>query len=235
MKTKTHLGELDLEVLNPIETKKIIGGNWYDYDYHDIPEVIIDGGGGGYDGGGWGGWGYDPTHGGGDYGGDYGGGGSGSTGGGDPHTVSGLPTTVEQQIGGACVSFAIAFAATANSHALTGAQAALQIAMGLNLNLNTVLNTGLTFAQTIQAVNTVLDTHPLMSNVGAITGAIDNNNVVIGNLDPSSNVGHEVVIVGYDNTAGTFTVADSQTGTYHDVAQGDINLYGGLFEITGVK
>ncbi|WP_223560123.1 DUF6973 domain-containing protein [Chryseobacterium lathyri] len=73
MKTKTQLGDLDLEVLNPIETKKIIGGNWYDYT--NIGEVVIpwDGGGGGGDP--WGGY-YDPTHGGGDYG-DTGGGGGG--------------------------------------------------------------------------------------------------------------------------------------------------------------
>ncbi|WP_079243034.1 DUF6973 domain-containing protein [Chryseobacterium indologenes] len=74
MKTRTQLGDLDLEVLNPIETKKIIGGDWYDYT--NIGEVVIpwDGGGGGGDP--WGDY-YDPTHGGGDYG-DTGGGGSGS-------------------------------------------------------------------------------------------------------------------------------------------------------------
>jgi hypothetical protein len=235
MKTKTQLGDLDLEVLNPIETKKIIGGNWYDYT--NIGEVVIhwDGGSGGNDGGG---WGYDPTHGGGDYPGDWGGGSGGNNGGGDPHTVSGLPAAVEQQIGGACVSYAIAFAATANSHALTGAQAALQIAQGLNIPMANVMFTGLTYAQTIQAVNTVLDTNPLMSNVGAITGAIDNNNVVIANLGAEANVGHEVVIVGYDNDAGTFTIANSQSSSangYDTVSQSDINLYGGLFEITGAK
>ena len=234
MKTKTHFSDLDLEVLNPIETKKVLGGGWDDYFPRDgqIDEVIIWGNSGGGNYGDW--WGYDPTHGGNDYPSDWGGGGNGGNPV-DPHTVTGLPASVEQQIGGACVSYAIAFASTANNHSLTGAQAALQISQSLNIPINNVLLTGLTYSQTIQAVNTILDTHPLMSNVGAITTAIDNNNVVIGNLDPSSNVGHEVVIVGYDNSAGTFTIADSQTGTYHDVSQGDINLYGGLYEITGVK
>jgi hypothetical protein len=91
MKTKTQLGDLDLEVLNPIETKKIIGGNWY--DYINIGEVVIhwDGGSGGNDGGG---WGYDPTHGGGDYPGDWGG---GSGGGSNTSSADGILETPSAQ------------------------------------------------------------------------------------------------------------------------------------------
>lgn len=89
MKTKTQLGDLDLEILNPIETKKIIGGNWY--DYHDIPEVTIpwDGGGGS------GGWDDYPGHGpgdGGGPGGDYGGGSGGSN---DASAIIAGPTLPE--------------------------------------------------------------------------------------------------------------------------------------------
>lgn len=50
MKTKAQLGDLDLEVLNPVETKKVLGGAWYDYDGY-IPTVEIP-----WDGNDWGSW-----------------------------------------------------------------------------------------------------------------------------------------------------------------------------------
>jgi hypothetical protein len=93
MKTKAHFSDLDLEVLNPIETKKVLGGGWDDYFPRDgqIDEVIIWGSSGGGDYGDW--WGYDPTHGGNDYPSDWGGGGSGGDA--SPNGVLENPTLAE--------------------------------------------------------------------------------------------------------------------------------------------
>lgn len=220
--------QTDLEVINPIESKTILGGDWYNDDMWGgwLDEVVIGGGSSG--GGGW----YDPWGGYGDpwgdtqggYGWDYGGGGSGS------YTGPGnLPSTVEQQLGsmGACVSYAMAFMSTVLGHSITGANMALHNAQALNLSIMTTITTGLTPAQATQAIQSYFNTTALTSNAQIIT-ALDSGHGVLANYN-----GHEVAIVNHSGT--NYTVADSNTGTYHDISQSQIDLGNGVYEIISVK
>lgn len=231
----------DLEVINPIESKTILGGDWYDNDFW-IQEVVIIGesGGGWYDPfGGWGDpWGDNIGGHGWDYGGSSGDGGSGQNG------IPNLPSTVEQQLGsmGACVSYAMAFMSSYLGHSITGANMAVQIAQALNLSIGTTFTTGLTPAQATQAIQSYFNTTTLTTTEQIINAVETNQNGVLANVyvtDASGNnipnLGHEVVIVDYDPGTGTFTAADSTTGAYETYNSNQINLGGGIYEITGVK
>lgn len=234
--------QTDLEVINPIESKTILGGDWYDMDGGWIDTVYIGGGSSG--GGGW----YDPFGGYGDpwgdtqggYGWDYGGGGGGSGQDGLPN----LPTNVEQQLGsmGACVSYAMAFMSSYLGHSITGANMALHNAQALNLNLTTTMVTGLTIAQATQAIQSYFNTTTLTTTAQIINAVETNQHGVLTNVYVTDsngnnipNLGHEVVIVDYDPGTGTFTAADSTTGAYETYNSNQINLGGGVYEITGVK
>jgi hypothetical protein len=218
--------KMDLEVINPIESKKVLGGDWYDtWDCGMLGGVGISygGGGGSYDP--WGGFGdsWGDTQGG--YGWDYNGGGGGGS-----YTGPGnLPSTVEQQLGsmGACVSYAMAFMSTVLGHSITGANMAVHNAQTLNLNIMTTITTGLTPAQATQAIQSYFNTTALTTNTQIIT-ALDNGHGVLANYS-----GHEVAIVNHSGT--NYTVADSNTGTYHNISQSQIDLGNGVYEIISVK
>jgi len=230
MKRTAQLGDLDLEVLNPVETKKVLGGAWYDYDdyrYHDIEGIIMDGG----NGGGGGGWDYYPGHGPGDGGGpgDYGGGGGTGSGPGEsvhlPHKV-----TMDTQLSGmgACVSYAMAFAASYLGTNISGNSMAVHNATVLGVGVNVTTQIGLTVAQAQTAIQAYFNTNSL-NNMGQLENAINQNHTVIAG--PS---GHEVNIIGYDNNTSTFDTWDPNTG-YGTASYSSIDLSQGAYEIVSVK
>jgi hypothetical protein len=234
--------QTDFEVINPIESKKVLGGDWYngwDSWYYDQDGITFTYGGNDD-------WNMDPY---GNYndpgtwGEDYG----SSGGGGDNYGQDGipnLPTTVEQQLGsmGACVSYAMAYMSSYLGHTITGANMALQNAQSLNLSVATTMINGLTITQATQAIQSYFFTTTLTTTAQIINAVETNQHGVLTNVYVTDsngnnipNLGHEVVIVDYNPGTNTFIAADSSTGAYETYNANQINLGGGIHEITGVK
>jgi hypothetical protein len=226
--------EASLPSLNSSDAKNILGGNGYADGVIELEEVVVvgnTGNGNTHDD-------YDPDQDNQDYDPDYD---HDNTQDGDQSQdtnigLPNLPSTVEQQLlsTGACVSYAMAFVSTYLGSSITGPNMALNISQTTGLPMNSTMIQGLTVTEATQAIQAIFNTNSLTSTAG-INTAIDNGYPVLANLNAVGGAGHEVVIVDYNNTAGTYTIADSNTGSYHDVPQGDINFGGGVFEVTGVK
>ena len=165
---------MDLEVINPIESKTLLGGEWY-----DTPDPLNGGwlnnvnvGGGSSSGGGYDTWGeiVDYSSDWNNYGGDGSGGGSSYGGDGLPN----LPSTVEQQLGsmGARVSYAMSFMSSYLGHVITGANMALHNAQVLQVPIMTTISTGLDLAQSTQAIQSYFQTTTL-TNVNQIINAVE--------------------------------------------------------------
>jgi hypothetical protein len=215
---------LDLEVINPIESKTVLGGDWYNdgayvwNDYHDYTDLydyytdLFGDGSGDYD-----------------YGSSGGGGGSYDQ---IPPgcLLTGLPTTVTQQIGNMCTFESFTFAA----HLL-----------GSNVNINTIITSlsqnpnigpaavlnGLTTFQISVGINNLFE-NTRVTSIAEIQTALCNNQPTLAVMG-----GHEITIVGYDSVNSTFTVADSQWSSgsgYHDISEGAIDL-ANAYVITGVR
>ena len=247
--------QTDLEVINPIESKKILGGDWYTDRWADgrsdgnggMVLTFHEGSGGNWaSGAGTFGGTYDPFYDG-SYTSDWYNYGNDNTGGGGDSGQDGLPnlpTTVEKQLGsmGACVSYAMAFMSSYLGRSITGANMALQNALKLNLSMGTTMIAGLTIAEASQAIQSYFFTTTLTSTAQIINAVETNQHGVLTNVYVTDsngnnipNLGHEVVIVDYDPATGTFTAADSTTGAYETYYSNQINLGGGIYEITGVK
>ncbi|CAH0295517.1 papain-like cysteine protease family protein [Chryseobacterium sp. Bi04] len=230
--TRTHFCDLDLEVLNPIETKKIIGGNWYDYT--NIGEVVIPwdgGGGGGYDGG------YDPTHGGNDYP-DYGGGGSGSNSGGPGQgSLPSAPTHICQQLAGSATCATMALNYVANYFGGTGLTSS-DFAEFTGQNFFAMLGGagGLSSSQLQTAVNTFFQNTIIDgSNGNTIANELNGGHPILGTIDQGGGVGHEVVITNFDASAGTVTYMDSIQGGPKTSSLSTVSFTGPLFAISGLN
>lgn len=247
-RSKINLAELDLELINPIESKTILGGDWYDVNGGWLDEVVIGGDSGG-SGGGW----YDPFGGNGGYndgsswgdqgGGYYGGGGGGSSSGAYGQ-IPNLPASVEQQLGsmGACVSYAMSFMSGVLGQPTTGLNMALHNSQTLHLPIQTTTITGLTPAESATAIQSYFYTTTLTNTTQIINAIEIGHHGVLANLyvfDAQNNVipnlGHEVALVGYDATTGLFMAADSNTGAYETYTANQINVSMGVYQINGIK
>lgn len=229
---------MDLEIINPIESKTILAGGWYDNGYG----ITITYGGGSSGGD----YSYDSS--GGSYSSDWnnidGSNGNGGGGGAEYDGVPNLPSTVEQQLGsmGACVSYAMSFVSGVLGHQLNGATMALHNAQTLNISVQTTMTTGLSTSEASQAIQSYFFTTAL-TNTAQIVNALEvGQHAVLANVvvyDNQHNViqglGHEVALVDYDASTGLFTAADSNTGTYMNYTANDINLNTGVYQINGVK
>ncbi|MCJ8153288.1 C39 family peptidase [Chryseobacterium sp. SSA4.19] len=226
---KTQLSGLDLEVLNPIETKKIIGGNWY--DYHDIPEVVIPWDGGGGNDGGW--WGNDPWYpdnGGGDYGGGSGSGPGNGSGDSFPDHICKQGTNANT-----CAANALSYAA--GHFGATGLTASDFAEMAGKDFSNMAYNNGpgLNGGDLSDIVMNVFDNNVIGFGISDIITATSAGNPVIGIIEnPGGNDGHVVVIVGA-NANGTVSFMDSMTGSMTTANMSNINFVGNFVQLTGVK
>lgn len=238
----------ELEIINPLESKTILGGEWYDgyptYNGGMLGGVTV----GGSSGGGGGGYWYDSS--GGSYSSDWNnidgnnGNGGGGGGGAGYDGVPNLPSTVEQQLGsmGACVSYAMSFVSGVLGHQLNGATMALHNAQTLNTSVQNTISTGLTISEASQAIQSYFFTTALTNTTQVINALEVGQHPVLANVvvyDNQHNViqglGHEVALVDYDPSTGLFTAADSNTGTYINYTANDINLNAGVYQINGVK
>ncbi|MCJ8153287.1 C39 family peptidase [Chryseobacterium sp. SSA4.19] len=232
MNTRTNFSTIGFEILNPIETKKIIGGNWY--DYHDIPEVVIPWDGGGGNDGGW--WGNDPW-----YpdngGGDYGGGSGGSGGGPGQGSLPSAPTHMCLQTAGVATCATMALNYVANYFGGTGltssdfAEFAGQNFVDMMSGLG-----GLNTSQMQAAVNTFFQNTIIDGSNGiTIANELNAGHPILGTIDQGGGVGHEVVIVGFDSGAGTVTYMDSLVGGVQTYNVSTITFTGSLFAISGLN
>jgi Peptidase_C39 like family len=203
----------DLEIINPIETKTLLGGEWYDYvdggwlnTVYITPNWWASSSGSSGDG---------PSISNGS-GGDSGGGngnGSGSGGNGDGgdvswsdtngdgindvdsivHILPNLPGTVPKQLDrlGSCVSYAASFVLNYLGQTTNPLSTALKIDTILNLPHNGISSTAFTHGldpnQATQAINNIFNTNQI-STIAQANAAIDANHPVIANFitDPAS-------------------------------------------------
>lgn len=221
----------DFEVLNPIETKKVAGGGW---GY--IDEVVIWGDSGGGD---W--WGdyYDPYYGGNDYP-DYGGGGSGSSGGPGQGSLPSAPTHICQQLAGSATCATMALNYVANYFGGTGLSSS-DFAEFSGQNFYSMLGGagGLNTSQMQAAVNTFFQNTIIDgSNGNNIANELNAGHPILGAIDQGGGIAHEVVIIGFDATAGTISYMDSIAGgvqTSNISGAGAVSFTGSLFAISGLN
>jgi hypothetical protein len=241
----------EIEIINPIESKALFGGggyngwdSWY-YDgngitfnyggsspYQEAPATWTNYNGSGYanDWNNYGG--YD----------NYGGGGGSSTwvdnnGDGVNDTalpfdcqITGLPTSVAQQIGNMCTFQSFTF--TANLLGSNTTLNSITTLLAQNPNIGPMgVQDGLTTLQLSVAINNLFE-NTLASSIEQIQLALCNNQPTLAFKD-----GHEITIVGYDSANDTFRIADSQwlaDGGYHNISQESIDM-SNAYIITGVR
>lgn len=242
--------QTNLDVINPIESKKILGGEWYDGRW---TEAGSDGNGGMlltfHNGGSDGSW----ADGAGTFGGafdpfdtqysdegedryDTGGGGQYSDG--DPIMLQNLPTSVpKQSFVGSCVPTNASFVASFFGSNQTPEFMMHEYALKNNLNMIQEANALVYGLGVDQQVAFLLQQFNMtgVQSIEGITNAIDNNHIVMSATIDNYGNGHEVTIVGYDNTTSQFTIANTATGAYEQINYGDISLSIQSWEITGVK
>ncbi|WP_347053574.1 C39 family peptidase [Flavobacterium olei] len=261
-KLRNEINDLDLEIIDPIESKTILGGYLYDenpgggwsgdgssssppnggyYNNGDGITIIGHGSGGSNSGsyGDWGssGWGQDHSS---QW--DYGNGQNQGGGGGDysyvDTTLPNLPQYPPvQQYKGACVMTSASFVAS-----LFGSVQSPEFMMseyGSKNNMNQMQHTlalfnGLGHDQQVAFLLQQFNMTGL-STVTEMTAAIDRGHPVMGVIMVGQNTGHEVTIVGYDYSTGNFTIADTIYGGYSYVGFNAINTSMQSWEITGVK
>lgn len=220
----------DFEVLNPIETKKVIGGWW---GYRDIEPIDL----GTWGGNDWGSWwdnsglpgtGGNPDYGGGDYG-----GGSGSSSG----SSSSFPSHICTQAPGSATCATMAMSYVANYFGGNGITSS-DFAQFAGQNFNSMLagQGGLNYSQLHAAVNTFFQNTIIDgTNGNAILNELNAGHPILGTIDQGGGIGHEVVITGFDSSAGTVTYMDSIAGGAVTANISTVSFMGSLFAISGLQ
>lgn len=217
----------DFEVLNPIETKKVVGGDWWRY----IDEVVIP-----WDGTDWGDWWdgsglYDPSN-------PYGNGGNDSGSGGNNNPdQNGFPDHICKQGPNAntCAANALSYAAGYfGASGITASDFAEMVGKDYyNMAFNN--GAGLTAGEIGNIVDNVFNNNVIGFQLSDLIYATGSGNPVIGLIaNPSGNDGHAVVIVGADAN-GTVCFMDSMTGNMNSANLNTINFVGNFVQLTGVK
>ena len=218
----------DFEVLNPIETKQVVGGGWWGY----IEEVVIWGNSGGGD---WGDWwnnsGLPGTGGNPDNGGGYGGygGGSGSS--------SSFPSHICAQLPGSATCATMAMSYVANYFGGTGITSS-DFAQFAGQNFYSMLlgQGGLSNSQLQAAVNTFFQSSIIDgTNGNAISNALNSGSPILGSIDQGGGIAHEVVITGFNSSAGTVTYMDPIAGGAVTSNISAVSFTGPLFAISGLQ
>lgn len=217
-KNKKSIEEMafDLEVINPVESKTMLGGNWY------LDEVNV--------------WnGYQDFSSSFDYYSDLFGSSdsaNGPSGGIFPGGATGLhthPTTVEQQLGsmGACVSYAMSYESGVLGHPITGLLMGAHNANVLGVQIQTALVDGFSPIESTKLIQSYFNT-ATVNNTTQVNAALDAGHDVLGNYN-----NHEVAIISHSGTQ--YTVADSNTGSYNTIQQSQIDFNNGVYSILSVK
>ncbi|MEO8240045.1 MAG: C39 family peptidase [Flavobacterium sp.] len=228
--------QMDLEIINPIESKTILAGGWYDNGYG----ITITYGGGSSGGDYW----YDSS--GGSYASDWnnidGNNGSGGGGGSDSAYVEVLLSNLPQYCpvqayNGACVQTSASFVASLFGSIQSTEFMMHEYAVKNNMSQIQEVNALFQGLGHDQQVAFLLQQFNMtgVSTISEMTNAIDKGHPVMGVIMSGANSGHEVTIVGYDNATQNFTIANTLYGGYSYASYTDINTNIQSWEITGVK
>jgi len=224
--------KMDFEVMNPIESKKVLGGDWYnDWDLGWLNEVVITGGGGG-------GW-YDPfgvNYNDGSSWGDQGGGYYGG-GGGNPDNGPTFPDHICTQLnqGTTCATMALSY--VANYFGATGLTSSDFAEMtGHNyMSMMVGLQDGLTGAQLSTIMSTIFNSTTIDGSTASMESNLNSGNPILATINQGGGIGHEVVIVGFDANVGTVSYMDSLVGSLVTSNVNTVNFIGSLYAVTGVQ
>lgn len=224
--------QMDLEVINPIESKKVLGGDWYnDWDLGWLNEVVISGGGGG------GGW-YDPFGGLGDpWGGSQDGGYSGG-GGGDTfyYPVAEFPDHIcKQQLTTSMDCATIAFSYVANYFGATGLTSSDFAEMvGQNYTYMSAGLGGFTDANMNTVLSTVFQSTTIDSSLSSIAAQVSSGNPIIAGFDNPNGTSHEVVITSVDTANNTIGYMDPAKGVLVNEVYNSAKFFE-LYAISGLQ
>lgn len=224
MTTQRQTNNWDFEVLNPIETKKLVGGGW---GY--IDEVVIWG-----DYNDWGNWWdnsglYDPSNPYGNDGRDYGGGGSS-----DPSTPP--STHICTQLAGSATCGPMTLSYVANHFGGTGISSS-DFAEFTGQNYLSMLagQGGMSNSQMQAAVNTFFNNTIIDGSSTSYSSSLGAGNLILATIDQGGGIGHEVVITNFDSSTGEITYMDSVVGGSDKVNINTANFIGSKFAISGLK
>ena len=224
--------KMDLEIINPIESKTLLGGEWYN---GQLDTVYVWGSGYQYTYGG----DYQLSSGmydyGGDwnnYGGDYGGGGGGY---GDGQTTE-FPDHIckQESYGATCATIALSY--VANYFGATGLTASDFAEMsGQNYDAMHYGIGGLTGANISTIMNNVFQSTIIDGSTASIESNLNVGNPILATIDYGSGVRHEVVITGFDAYAGTVSFMDSISGGLETKNINSVAFTNQLYAVTGVQ
>ena len=227
--------KMDLEIINPIESKKVLGGDWYNdpdpkgYDWMQPVYVY-------YDYGGWwdnnlpdnyndpGSWG----------GGDY----TGGSPDGSPDPTFPDHICVQLDNGTTCAPMSLSY--VANYYGATGLTSS-DFAEMAGKNYNSMLmgfEEGLDNNQIQHIMSTVFQSTQINTYADIASNA--NNGIpILATIDQGSGIGHEVVITGLNMSNGDITYMDSMSGA-REVrnlfnSANPISFIGSMYAVTGVQ
>jgi hypothetical protein len=232
--------KMDVEIVNPIESKTIMGGDWYDHDLGWL-NITITGGGGGTDFGTfWGNYNDGSTWG--NQGGDYYGNGGGS-GPGDG-SLPNHPEHICAQLPQArtCATMALSYAAnylgatglTSSDFAEMVGKDYLSMFTGMP-NSNGIVEEGLNGSQIATIMSTIFQSTTIDGSFNSIISNLNSGHPILATIDQGGGIGHEVVIVEVDANAGILTYMDSLTGGPVKSSVNAISFTGSLYSVSGVQ
>ena len=215
--------KMDLEIINPIESKKVLGGDWYldsvnvINNYHNyggwwdnaLPDNYNDPGS------------WD----------NYGSGGSPD---GSPDPTFPDHICIQPQNSNTCAPISLSY--IANYFGATGltasdfAEMANQSYVDMNFGVG-----GLTDPDILNIMSNVFQSYAVDGSSSSIEASLSQGHPILAAIDyPNGGGGHEVVITGFDAYAGTVSFMDSLSGSLVTQSVSSIN-FGYLRAITGVQ
>jgi hypothetical protein len=250
--------KMDLEIINPIESKKVLGGDWYyeldnvniygderwSYGYgNDEGGMTIVYGGGGSSNQDYGGW-WDSNLGG-NYN-DHGSWGGGNTGGGpdgssDPTFPDHICTQADYS--STCATMALSY--VANYFGATGLTSSdfaemvgndyLSMLTGQPNPITDIFSDGLTGAQISTIMSSVFQSTIIDGSTASMESNLNSGNPILATIDLGGGNGHEVVIVGFNASLGTVSYMDSMVGGLVTSNLNAVTFTSQLYAVTGVQ
>lgn len=233
--------QTDLEVINPIESKKILGGDWYRWtdgrsDGNGGMILTFGGGSSSY------GYGGDYQLGSGMY--DYGTGWnnnpddvSGNGGGGTWSYVPTFPNHICTQLdnGTTCATMALSY--VANYFGATGLSSSdfAEMAGKDYMSMMVGLQDGLTQTQLSSIISNIFISTTIDGSAISLESNLNNGIPILATIDQGNGIGHEVVITGFDANAGTVSYMDSLVGAMVTSNTNAVSFIGSLYAVTGVQ
>lgn len=257
-KTRKQISNLslDIEIVNPIESKSLFGGcdycDGYDSNFSHYGGALnnVNVGGGqstsnSYSSN-WDSWGYyfgyssdwnnygEDNNG---SGGTSGGGGDGSVVLTDPVDLRDAPDHICTQLnqGTTCATMALSY--VANYLGATGLTSSDFAEMsGKNyLSMQFGTQEGLDNTQLASIISTIFESSTIDGSSDSIVSNLSSGHPILATIDQGGGIGHEVVIVGFDPNAGTVKYMDSLVGGLVESHVSTLSFTGSLYAVSGVQ